>query len=312
MRVNDVAYRENNSVIPWLRGVIPPVVTPFDAKGRIDQQAFQAEVEFQLNCDVPAICVGGSTGEGAGLTPGELGRLNRLAADQIRGRVPVIAGIIPDHTDEAVDLALAAKEEGAVLLQVTPTHYVSQLGVEELVSYYCEIRQRTGMEIILYNVLPWAQVTPDGVGELIKANAIIGVKQSGYNMHHLADLVYRYSRLIPILCAVDDLLYPSFMLGSQGTISAIASVLPKECSELFGAVQRGDHARALALHHQLLVIWRAIDDNRTFTGRVKYALELQGRSAGLPRHPFPRAGDAERAIVRRAFEEAGITISSGL
>lgn len=296
-------------MIPWLRGIIPAVVTPFDAKGRVNEQAFRGEIEFHLGCNVPAICVGGSTGEGAGLSREEVKELNRTAVEQVRGRVPVIAGVIPDNTDEAVRLALAAKEEGAVLLQVTPTHYVGQMGIPELVSYYSQIRHRTGMEIILYNVLPSAQVTPDGVGELIKAEAIVAVKQSGYNMHYLADLVYRYGKIIPILSAVDDLLYPSFMLGSPGTISAIASVLPKQCSELLEAVQNGDHPRALELHHQLLVIWRAIDDNRTFTGRLKYAIELQGRAAGLPRHPFPSAGKTEREIVMRAFEEAGIPIT---
>ena len=295
-------------MIPWLRGIIPPIITPFDSKGRIDEDAFQAEIDFQLSCGVPAICVGGSTGEGAGMNRDEVRLINRLAMTRLRGRVPLIAGVIPDSTDEAVSLALAAKEEGAVLLQVTPTHYVSQLGAEELVSYYTQIRQRTGLEIILYNVLPWAQVTPNQVGDLISAQVIVAVKQSGYNMHHLADLMYRYGKTIPIFCAVDDLLYPSFMLGSQGTISAIASVLPKQCIELFEAVQNGNHARALELHHQLLVIWRAIDDNRTFTGRLKYALELQGRSAGLPRHPFPTAGEAEKKIMRRAFAEAGIPI----
>lgn len=295
-------------MIPWLRGIIPPIITPFDAKGRIDEEAFRAEIDFQLSCGVPAICVGGSTGEGAGLNREEVKSINRLAIDQLRGRVPLIAGVIPDNTDEAVNLAQAARDEGAVLLQVTPTHYVSQLGTAELIAFYTQIRQRAGLEIILYNVLPWAQVTPDQVGELIEAGAIVAVKQSGYNMHHLADLLYRYGKKIPIFCAVDDLLYPSFMLGSPGTISAIASVLPKQCIALLGAVQADDHARALELHHQLLVIWRAIDENRTFTGRLKYALELQGRAAGLPRHPFPPAGEKERQIVRLAFEEAGIPI----
>lgn len=296
-------------MIPWLRGVIPPVITPFDSKGRVDEEAFRAEIEFHLSCGVPAICVGGSTGEGAGLSCEEVKQLNRVAVNQIRGRVPVIAGVIPDNTDEAVMLALAAKGEGAALLQVTPTHYVSQISGTNLVSYYSQIRQRTAMEIILYNVLPGAQVTPDDVGQLIRAEAIVAVKQSGYNMHHLADLLYRYREDIPIFCAVDDLLYPSFVLGSQGTISAIASVMPRQCIELFEAVQNGEHPRALKLHHQLLLIWRAIDENRTFTGRLKYAIELQGRAAGLPRHPFPAAGIAEREIVRRAFEEAGVPVA---
>jgi 4-hydroxy-tetrahydrodipicolinate synthase len=297
-------------MIPWLRGVIPPIVTPFDGNGRIQEEAFRREIEFQLSCAVPAICVGGSTGEGAGLTREEVKQLNRLAVDEVRGRVPVIAGVIPDNTDEAVSLALAAKEEGAVLLQVTPTHYLSQMGVPELVSYYTQIRQRTGMEIILYNVLPWGQVTPDAVGELIRAQVIVAVKQSGSNMHHLADLIYRYGKMIPILSAVDDLLYPSFMLGSPGTISAIASILPKQCIELLHAVQSGNHARSLELHHQMLVIWRAMEDNRTFIARVKYAIELQGRTPGLPRHPSAPAGTKEREIVRRAFEEAGIPMAA--
>jgi 4-hydroxy-tetrahydrodipicolinate synthase len=184
------------------------------------------------------------------------------------------------------------------------------MGVSELVSYYSSIRERTGIEIILYNVLPWAQVTPDAVGELIKAEAIVAVKQSGYNMHNLADLLYRYGKMIPILSAVDDLLYPSFMLGSPGTISAIASVLPKQCIELLEAVQAGNYPRALELHHQLLVIWRAVDENRTFIARVKYAIALQGRTPGLPRHPFPPAGEKEREIVRRAFEEAAIPVTA--
>jgi 4-hydroxy-tetrahydrodipicolinate synthase len=293
----------------WLRGVIPAVITPFDIDGHIDEKALRAELDFHLSCGVSAVCAGGSTGEGAGLSRAEVKRLNEIFVDQVRGRVPVIAGIIPDNTDEAVDLGLAAKEAGAAVLQVTAPHYLFQPGIPELVSYYSQIRERTGLDIILYNVLPWGQVTVEGVRKLLEAGAIIAVKQSGSNIHQLADMVYHFGDEIPILSAIDDLLYPSFVLGAQGTLSAIASVLPRECVQLFNAVEQGDHVRARALHRQMLVIWRALEDFSGFHGRVKCAIELQGRPAGLPRHPFRPARPDERALLRHAFQEAGLAIA---
>ena len=296
-------------MVPWLRGVIPAVITPFDSDGRIDEKALRTEIELHLASGVTALCAGGSTGEGAGLSRDEVRQLNTIFVDQVNGRVPVIAGVIPDTTDEAVELGLAAKETGVAALQVTLPHYLFQPAVPELVSYYSEIRDRTGLGIVLYNVLPWAQVTPEGVRKLIESDAIIAVKQSGSNMHQLADMVYYFGRQIPILSAIDDLLYPSFVVGAHGTLSAIASVLPAQCVELYEAVQQGNHSRALKLHNQLLVVWRAMEDMTGFCGRVKCAIELQGRPAGVPRRPHRAAREDERDALRTALQEAGIPLA---
>jgi len=296
-------------MVPWLRGVIPAVITPFDHDGNINEKALRVEIEFQLSSGVTALCAGGSTGEGAGLSRDEVKQLNAIFMDQANGRVPVIAGVIPDTTDEAVQLGLAAKEAGVAALQVTLPHYLFQPAIPELVAYYSEIRDRTGLGIVLYNVLPWAQVSPEGVRKLIEADAIIAVKQSGSNMHQLADMVHYFGSRIPILSAVDDLLYPSFVVGAHGTLSAIASVLPAQCVELYEAVQLGNHARALSLHNQLLVVWRAMEDMTGFPGRVKCAIDLQGRPAGVPRRPHRAAREDERQTLRAALQEAGIPLA---
>ncbi|HVA01520.1 MAG TPA: dihydrodipicolinate synthase family protein [Terriglobia bacterium] len=297
-------------MISWLRGVIPAVITPFDQQGKIDEKALRAEVEYHIASGVSALCAGGTTGEGAGLSPADVKQLNQIFVDQARGRVPVIGGVIPDTTIEAVEVGLAAKEAGASLLQVTPPHYIFQPEIPEMVAYYSQIREKTGLDIILYNVLPWGQVSPEGVEALIEAGAIVAVKQSGANLHQLADMVYRFGKQIPVLSAVDDLLYPAFVLGAQGTLSAICSVLPRQSVELYQAVQKGDHARALELHNQLLVVWRAVDHPSAFFGRVKCAIEIQGRRAGWPRHPHRPAREDERSLILKAFEEAGIPLAA--
>ena len=293
-----------------LRGVIPAVITPFTAHGSIDKKTLQEEIEFHLSCGVSGLCAGGSTGEGAGLNVEEIYELNRIFVEQARRRVPVISGIIPDTTDEAVELGLAAKKAGADILQVTPPHYLFQPGINELVAYYSEIRRRTGMEIVLYNVLTWGQVTVEGVEKLLAAKAIVAVKQSGMNLHQVADMIHHFGKAIPILSAVDDLLYPSFVLGAHGTLSAIASVLPQQCVDLYEAVQADEHDKALLLHNQLLVVWRALGELTGFHGRIKCAIELQGRPAGLPRHPQRVAIPAERDTLLRAFGKAGLRVAA--
>lgn len=297
-------------MIPWLSGVIPAVITPFDQQGNIDEKSLRAEIDYQIASGVSALCAGGTTGEGAGLSPSDVKQLVQIFVDHARGRVPVIGGVIPDTTIEAIQLGLAAKEAGASLLQVTPPHYIFQPEIPEMVAYYSQIREKTGLDIVLYNVLPWGQVSPDCVEALLEAKAIVAVKQSGTNLHQLADMVCRFGKRIPVLSAVDDLLYPAFVMGAQGTLSAICSVLPRQSVELFQAVQRGDHARARELHNKLLVVWRAVDHPSAFFGRVKCAIELQGRPAGWPRHPHRPAREDERQMILKTFQEAGIPLAS--
>ncbi|MFN2154762.1 MAG: dihydrodipicolinate synthase family protein, partial [Anaerolineae bacterium] len=76
-------------------GVVPPMVTPFDAEGEIDERALRADVRYLIEqAGVHGLAVGGSTGEGHTLTAGELRFLVGAAVEEARGRVPVIAGII--------------------------------------------------------------------------------------------------------------------------------------------------------------------------------------------------------------------------
>ncbi|GGM36525.1 dihydrodipicolinate synthase family protein [Dactylosporangium sucinum] len=288
------------------KGVIPPLVTPFDADENIDVEALRAEIRFHLTTGVHGLCVTGSTGDGQMLSLEQSVTVARVAVEEVAGAVPVIAGIIRDSTAEVIRYGQALKETGVAALQVTPVHYLFQPDEQTTVEYYRRITEATGLPVVIYNVIPYALIPATTVYRVIQEiDLVVGVKQSGGNIHQLADLLKAAPTEGVVLTAVDDLLYPAYLLGAQGAISATLTVVPELCVAQWNAVQAGDHKTALDIHNKLLPVWRAID-GPNMTVRIKAALELQGRNGGLGAHPLTPVSDAERDAIRAALVESGV------
>jgi 4-hydroxy-tetrahydrodipicolinate synthase len=288
-----------------LAGMISTVVTPFDENDAVDLDLLRGEVKYLLDQGVTAICACGSTGEGHTLSLEESVAICEVVVDEVAGRVPVIGGIIQNSTAQAKRYSLALKEAGVDALQVTPVHYVFAPSPEETVAHYREIGEATDLPIVLYNVVPWALVPIATIELLRDVPQVVAVKQSGGDIHLLADLLHRVRDRFTILAALDDLHYPAFVMGAHGALAAIPTVTPRLSVELWEAVQSGDHAKALELHERILTVWRAIDAPN-LPATLKAALELQGRSPGLPRRPFAPATEAERERIREALQKANL------
>ena len=107
-----------------ITGIVPPIPTPFDENGEINEKAFRRQVKFFLDKGVHGVCVGGSTGEGHTLTSEEFRRLIEICAEEVNGKVPLVAGIIANSTREAIARARAVEHVNVAALQITPVHYV--------------------------------------------------------------------------------------------------------------------------------------------------------------------------------------------
>jgi 4-hydroxy-tetrahydrodipicolinate synthase len=288
-------------------GIVPPMTTPFRPDDTIDEAALRAETRYLIEtARVHGLAVAGSTGEGHALTTDEVRRITAVVSQEARRRVPVITGIITDSTGSAVERGLAVSDLGVAALQVTPVHYLFRPDDDAMLRHFDTLANRTGMPVIIYNVVPWTYLSPQLLSRIIKSvDGVIGVKQSAGDLKLLADLLLLVGDAARIMTAVDALLYPSFALGAHGAIAAILTAAPTLCVQLWDAVQAGDHKQALALHGKLLPIWNAIlDDN--LPANVRCAQELQGRPAGVPRAPMPATAPGRTAEIREALRAAGL------
>jgi 4-hydroxy-tetrahydrodipicolinate synthase len=286
-----------------IQGIIPPIVTPFTAEGSIDEAALRANVQFVISQGVHGICFGGSTGEGHTLSSDELERIAAICAEEADGRLPVVAGIIVNSTRDAVSKARLMAKYAIDALQITPVHYVFKPDEEATYNHFRTICDATDLPVLIYNVVPWNYLSPTLLVRLMnELPGIKGVKQSAGDLKLFADLMITAPKDALIFSAVDALLYPSFAMGSHGTIAANPAAVPGVCVALWDAVQAGDHSRARQIHEALLRFWNTISADN-LPANVKFALAQQSVPTGHPRAPMPATSVAQGEKIKAALQD---------
>lgn len=282
------------------RGVLAPVTTPFDAQGNIDERAYIAQLEWMERQGVHGVVVGGSTGEGFTLTDDELARVVELTTDTLKGRLPVLASIISDTTRAAVSKAKLITEFRIQGIQVAPPHYIFRPSDDGIIEFYDAIAKATKFPLVIYNVIPWTNVTPALALRIMEAiPQVQAVKQSDKDFGVYVDLV-RQIGAERVFAAIDGGLMGCYDVGAIGSIAAIASAAPRASVALWDAVQEGNRKQAVLLHKQLLDVWMAVSAPN-LPAQVKTAQALQGVPVSFPRSPMAASSEAQRAAIAQAL-----------
>lgn len=285
-------------------GIIPPVVTPFDADGEIDGSKLRREIEYCLECGADGISVAGSTGEGPTLRDEELVQLIGAAREFIPkgSEKTVVCGVMRTCTRDAVRAGAAAKEAGADAIMVTPTAYNVLVPNEEgMFDFYNTISSTVKLPVIIYNVIPQNTISPALFNRLLEETEyVMGIKQSVGGIQALYADILKVGDRGRVYAATDDMIYSCFDLGASGAISAILSVFPKETVEMWKCAKNGDHARGLKIQKTLYDKWQCLGGNQ-FPIRMKYALSCLGRDCGYCRSPITYLPEAEKRAIRKAF-----------
>ncbi len=286
-----------------LQGIVPPLVTPFTEDGALDEKSLRGTIRFMLDQGVHGLVAGGSSGEGYTLTTQELARILEITAEEIDGRVPLVAGVIANSTRDAIAKVHAVQKLGISALQVTPSHYIYKTDEESMLRHFREIASETDIPVLIYNVIPWNYLSPDLLLRAMREiPGVVGIKQSAGDLKSLADLMIGAQPGDRIFAAVDSLLYPCITLGAHGIISILTTAVPGAVIQLWDAVKRGDHVQARDLHERLLRLWNAIyADNRVAT--TKYTLALQGAPTGHTLRPVAAVTPQQQAAIRAALSD---------
>ncbi len=293
-----------------LQGSMVAIVTPF-ADGKPDLRALKELVEWQIAEGTDGIIPCGTTGEGATLTAAERHDVVKAVVEAARGRVAVIAGTGSNATHEAIEGVRAAKELKAdAALVVTP--YYNKPTAEGLYRHYLAIWEATRFPVVAYNVPGRTAVdlVPETVARLVKAGAIVGIKEATANMDRQVQLVEKVGKdAIAFLSGDDFTVVPYIACGGHGVISVVANVAPRAMKDLVAAARAGDHARALELQVKMAELNRMMFVE-TNPGPVKAAVALLGKASGELRLPLAPVSDQNLAKIKEAMVRFGLRVAS--
>ena len=283
-------------------GALSAIITQF-RDGAIDEPALRDLIEWQIQNGVDGIVPCGSTGESATLTHAEHERVIRIAIEQARKRVPVVAGTGSNSTAEAIRLTTFAREAGADgALLISP--YYNKPTQEGIVKHYKTIAQSVSLPLIVYNIpgRTGSNILPETLARLADVPNIVGVKEASGSMEQVSDIHRLCGERLTILSGDDSLTLPLMALGGKGVIAVITNIMPRETRELAAAALAGDFARARELHYRMLPLMRVLF-LETNPIPVKYAASLMGKCTAEMRMPLTTMSPGPAEKLRGVMQE---------
>jgi len=276
-------------------GALSALITPFRG-GEVDEKAYRDLIEWQIQAGIDGIVPCGSTGESATLSHEEHDRVITIAVNQVKRRVPVVAGTGSNATAEAIRLTAHAREVGADgVLMISP--YYNKPTQEGIYQHYKAVAAEVDIPIVVYNIpgRTGSNIAPETIARLAEIKQVVAVKEASGVMDQTSDIRRLCGDRIAILSGDDSLTLPIMALGGKGVIATISNVMPREIHELAAAGLSGDFARAREIHYRMLPLMRALF-LETNPIPVKQACALMGRCQNEVRLPLVpmTAGPAER------------------
>jgi 4-hydroxy-tetrahydrodipicolinate synthase len=282
------------AMTPSFGAILTAMVTPFDAQGRVDEQAAVALMHHLAEHGSDGLVVCGTTGEGATLSDDEHLGMIALAAQEMGDRCTIVAGVGSNDTRHAVSLTERASALGVdALLSVNP--YYNRPNRRGIVAHYREVVRATELPILLYNIpqRTGADMPNDLLAELAQLDNIVGVKQA--NADNLAPV-----EGLMIYAGNDDLLADVLDMGEPGGILVASHLFGDEMHRM---VDEPDKRREIDAGLQDVYRDLAV---APLAAATKAALGLIGIPVGKPRLPYVELDSSEVETVRAMLERHGM------
>ncbi|GAA5482280.1 4-hydroxy-tetrahydrodipicolinate synthase [Haloferula sargassicola] len=282
------------------RGTYTALITPF-RDGRIDEPAFKALIDRQVEAGIDGIVPVGTTGESPTLDMDEHIEVVRLAVEYAAGRCEVVAGTGANATDEAIELTVAAEKAGATgTLQVCP--YYNKPSAEGLYQHYKAIASATALPVMLYSVPGRSGIEiPVEVAARLAADCptVVSIKEAGGSVERINQLVQALPDGFSILSGDDPLTLPFISCGAIGLVSVASNLVPDVMVRLVRACLNGDFTEALAMQKQWYPLFRGLMSLDTNPVPIKEAVAMQGHCGRDFRLPLVGLEEAKLTKLRQ-------------
>lgn len=297
-------------MVSHLRGVMPALLTPFDAQQNIDRASLRRLVRFNIEQGVDGVYVGGSTGEAFVQSLSEREEVLEIVAEEAKGKITLIAHVGCVSTAESQQLAVAAKRYGFdAVSAVTPFYY--PFSFEEHCDHYrAIIDSADGIPMVVYNIpaLSGVKLTLEQINQLVTLPGVGALKQTSGDLYQMEQIRRAHPELV-LYNGYDEIFASGLLAGADGGIGSTYNIMAWRYLGIVQAQKEGDTAKAQQLQHECNKVIDLLVKVGVFRGLKTVLHYMDVLSVPLCRKPFAPVEDkfqAElKALAQQLMQERG-------
>jgi len=285
-----------------LSGVMPALVTPFDADNKIDFGAFEKLLTHFRDAGVTGWVPNGSTGEYFSQSTEERRDVLQFVKEFAKDDEILIAGTNAPATREVIEQTELAKKIGYDNVLLAPPFYTRPTQ-EELIKHYETVLDAVDVNLVLYSY-PYkdgSDISFELMDHFADNPRVIGIKESSGVLQRAIDIASRYEGKIQLISGSDDIALDFMFWGADSWICGPSNCMANACCDLDRTFRAGDLVKA---RDQMKTLYRAMNilESGKFVQKIKYGCELQGLAVGECRAPLGPLTSDEKAEFRAAME----------
>lgn len=292
-----------------MKGVIPPMIVPFQKNGELDLVGLNTLTDF-LADRVDGLFITGSYGSGVLLTEEERKTVMKTVIERVGGRIPVIVHVGTADNYSSARLTKYAVDCGAAAVSAVGPYYYKH-NADSICSFYTDIVRAVDgrMPVYVYNN-PNFQGYPMDLPLLQRLKNevhVSGIKDATFDILLHAS----YCRLLKdetfdVALGTEAMFLSACVLGCEAFIPGIGNVFPEICGEMYRQGMSGDFAACRETQFRINELRDIMYIAKSTQLAIYAMLELRGVLKCYPRAPFLAASEEEKAHIRSRLQECSI------
>jgi len=265
---------------PFLDGIIPIVVMPFDENDQVDFKALKSEIDFLKSIDIKWVGFGFGS-EVYTLAESELIKVLSHSVQVAEGKIGIIGNVELNSTKGAIARIQNIKATGVAMAMVRPSAMMASAPSNEVADTFREVGLAGGLPIVI-------QDAPQNTGVNLSPQVLADLLENAKNIDSLK--IEPLSPATKISEVIKNLKDKSLSVigglgamefiheikrGSKGTMPGPA--FPEVFREIQNRMKSGDEASARKLFNRILpLLVLSNRDMSTFLFMQKYLLNRRG------------------------------------
>lgn len=289
-----------------LKGVIPPMITPFKENGELDKDSLIHLVQF-LTKRVDGLFICGSYGCGALMNLEERKTVAEIVRKYADPQTKIIVHTGTTTTRDTIELSLHAKAIGCDAASAVGPYYF-KYSENDLIRYYSDILDQVGdlPFYVYHNPKFQGYETSLNTLKVLKARGLSGIKDATFDILKFATYQRELAdEAFDIALGTEAMWVSAQVLGCEAYIPGIGNVFPDLCRKMWTQAMNGEYTECVRTQFEVNKL-RDIMYLARSTQLAVYAIaEILGIIRAYPRAPFVAATAEEKDNIRAALKEMG-------